>query len=139
MTGLETDPAPRRPIGPYLLTAFFAFLALNAGVQVVLPVLGRSGDPPLLVALQALVTATGVSAAAGSWRRARWSPAAALVHGIATAAMLLSLPPILDMAPDARGGIQVGAAVMIGIGAGAAWYLRRVVAREAALRSTRGT
>ena len=115
----------RRSWGRVALSIIFAALALNAWVQVLLVALGRGDDPAALVAMQVLVGVTGLAAAWGSWRGARWAPAAALAYGIATAAMLVSLGPLLDLPAEARPGILAGAAAMLaGAGAGA-WYLRR--------------
>lgn len=56
-------------------------------------------------------------------------PAAALLHGLVTAGMLAALVPLLDLAPEVRGGILMGAAAVLLFGAAAAWYLRRALGR----------
>ena len=89
---------------------------------------GGSDDPPALLALQTLVGAVGTAAAVGSWRERRWAPIAALAHGATTAAMLLSLEPVLGLPREARGGLWTAAAFVLLFGTGAAWYLRRRVA-----------
>ena len=122
----------RRSRGRIALAAVFALLALNAWAQVALVPLGRSHDPPALMALQALIGGAGAAAAWGSWTGARWAPAAAVGYGIVTAAMLVALTPILGLEADARGGLWVGAAAVLLFALGSAWYLRRTAARAAA-------
>jgi hypothetical protein len=110
-----------------VLTAVFGLLALNAWAQVVFVPLGRSDDPPLLTAWQALVGAAGAAAAWGSWAAARWAPAAAVAYGVTTAGMLVALGPMLGLEAAARGGLWAGAAVLLALGIGSAWYLRRII------------
>ena len=87
--------------------------------------LGRSDDPPALVALQTLIGAAGTGAAWGSWAGARWAPLAALGHGLATGGMLAALPILLDLPPEGRVGVWMGAAAMVAFGLWSAWYLSR--------------
>jgi hypothetical protein len=135
MTDASIPAAPHaalRPRGAIVLAVVFVLLAGNAWAQVVLVPFGRTDDPPALTALQAIVGATALAAAWGSWRVARWAPAAALLHALATAGMLLSLGPLLDLPADARGGIHWGAGGILLLGACAAWYMRRAVRRRPA-------
>ena len=111
--------------GRIALAAVLALLSLNALAQVVLVALGRSDDPAPLVALQMLVGASGAAAAWGTWRSARWAAGAAMAFGLISAAMLASLGPLVDVPADARGGLYMGAVILLLFGAGAAWYLRR--------------
>ena len=128
----------RRSGGQVALAVVFALLALNAWGQVVLVPLRRSDDPAALTALQALVGAAGAAAAWGSWSGARWAPAAAAAHGTVTAGMLLALGPLLDLPADARGGLWLGAAVVLLFALWSVWYLRRVAARIAGGRRAAG-
>lgn len=116
----------KRTIGQIVLTVLFALLALNAWAQVVLFLLGRADDPASLMGLQFASGATAAAASWGSWTTARWSPAAALSHGVATAGMLFALPALLGLPAEARGGIRTGAAMVFLFSALAAWYLRRI-------------
>ena len=115
----------RRPTGRVVLAVLFALLALNAWAQVLLVPFGRSGDPLALTVLQALVGTAGAAAAWGSWTGHRAAPALASSYGLVTAGMLVALPPLLALEPEARGGIWVGAAGVLAFAAGAAAYLRR--------------
>ena len=124
-----TTRATSRPLGPRVLAVVFALLACNAWAQVVLVPFGLADDPPALTALQGLVGATAAAAARGSWRLARWAPAAAVAHALATVGMLLALGPLLDLPAESVGGIRVGAGVLLALGLCAAWYLRRVIRR----------
>jgi hypothetical protein len=108
-----------------VLALIFAFLALNAWAQVALRVIGRSDDPLMLSVLQSLIGVAGTAAAWATWTSARWAPIAALAHGASTAGMLIALGPMLDLEPDARGGILIGAAAVFIFGLVSAWYLRR--------------
>jgi len=61
-------------------------------------------------------TDTGAAAAAtfwGSWRGTRWTPIAAVAYGALTTALLLALPALLNLPPDARAGIRAGAAAVL--------------------------
>jgi hypothetical protein len=117
----------RRSRGRVVLALVFAVLALNAWAQVLLVPLGRSGDPTALTALQALVGIAGGAAAWGSWTGTRWAPAAAVLYGLVTAGMLVALTPLLDLGPDARGGLWTGAAAVLLFALWAGWYLRRAL------------
>jgi len=114
----------RRARGRIVLTVIFTLLALNAWAQVMLVLLGRSDDPPALTALQAMIGVAGGAAARGSWTLARWAPAAAVLHALSTAGMLVALEPLLDLGQDARGGLWLGATAILLYGLWAAWYLR---------------
>jgi hypothetical protein len=121
----------RRTRARAALAVVFAVLALNAWVQVALALLGRSDDPLELRLLQTVVGLAAAAAAWGSWTGARWAPAAALLYGLVTAGMLVALVPLLDLGPDARGGLWTGAAAVLIFGLWAAWYLRRTPGLEA--------
>ena len=116
----------RRPAGRVLLAAMFAAFALNALAQVALALTGRSSDPPMLTALQIAIGLAGTVAAWGCWTAARWVPVAALLYGVATAAMLLSLGPLLEVEDEARRGLWTGAVGVMGFSVASAWYLRRL-------------
>lgn len=120
-----------RSRGRILLAVVFTVFGLNAWAQVFNAAIGGSDDPTALIILQTLVGTTGIAAAWGSWRGARWAPVAALMYGVVTAVMLASLGPLLDLAPEEVRGIWVGAAAVLLFGVWAGWYLRR---REQATR-----
>jgi hypothetical protein len=122
-------PEARRPRGALVLGVVFLLLSLNGIVQGVLPLVGRSGDPASLTALQLCIGLAGLAASWGSFRLRGWAPLAALAHGVVTAAMLLSLESILGLEREARVGLWTGAAVVLAFDVWAAWYLRRMVQR----------
>ena len=107
------------------MAVIFGLLSINAWAQVLF-----SDDPPLLAALQVAIGIAGAVAARGSWVGASWAPAAALGFGGITAAMLVALPGILRLEPEARPGIWTGAIAVVCFTALGAWYLRRVIRRE---------
>lgn len=114
---------PRKPLG-LVLSAIFGVLALIDGAQVLLALLGRSDESSTLIALH---FGTGAAAAAtcwGSWRRTRWTPIAAVTYGALTAALLLALPALLNLPPDARAGIRAGAAAVLLFALFSAAYFR---------------
>jgi hypothetical protein len=119
----------RRSFARTALAVIFVLLTLNAWAQAVLGQLGVSSDPSTLVALQVLVGAAAAAAAVGSWIGARWAPTAAVLYGVVTAGMIIALESILGLGRDARNGLLTGGAVVMLFGLGAAWYLRRDIAR----------
>lgn len=114
-----------RSRGSIILVVLFTLFGLNAWVQVINTIIGGSDDPAALVILQTLVGTAGIAAAWGTWRGARWASAAAVSYGIVTAAMLVSLGPLLDLAAEEMRGIWTGAAAALLFGLWAGWYLRR--------------
>jgi hypothetical protein len=115
----------RRSAGRAALAVLFALLALNALAQVALVPLGRSDDPPALIVFQALIGASGMAAAWGSWVGARWAALAALLYGAVTAGMLIALVPLIKLGPGEREGVWFGAAAIFALALASAWYLRR--------------
>ena len=113
------------------LAILFALLCLNAWSQVVLALVGRADDPPILIGLQCLSGGTAAAAAVGSWVGARWASVGALLYGVVTGAMIAALEAILHLGNEARVGLWVGGAAVLIVGAGAAWYLRRDANRPA--------
>ncbi|MGZ8378609.1 MAG: hypothetical protein ACXW0Z_15385 [Gemmatirosa sp.] len=127
----HASPAAARTRGRTVLAVVYALLACNAWAQALLPLVGRSDDPPALTTWQVAIGATGAATAWGAWRGARWAPAAAIVHALVTAGMLLTLAPLLDLPADAVSGLRSGAALVMLFGIWAAWLLRRAVRRAA--------
>ena len=111
-----------------MLAVLFGLLALNAWLQ-----LPFSDGPRVLDALQVGIGLAAMAAARGSWTGARGAPAAALAYGATCAAMLLALPTILSLEPDARPGLFAGAAAVALLGVLSAWYLRRLDRRDAGI------
>jgi hypothetical protein len=112
--------ARRPPVGQIIVAVLFALLSLNAFLEVV-----SSDSPPMLRALQALVGATAAATAWGAWTAARWSPVLATLYGLTAGGMVASLGPMLDMPVEERGGLWVGAVVILVVSLACAWYLRR--------------
>jgi len=98
--------------------------ALQHGVQAVLG-LRHGGDPRALNAEHGIVCLTGLAAAYGLWRGARWTPPVLAINGLATAVLVVSLGPLLQLDPAARNGLWFGAATIILLFAAAVWYARR--------------
>ncbi|PYP78111.1 MAG: hypothetical protein DMD35_12460 [Gemmatimonadetes bacterium] len=113
--------APRRTVGRVLIAVVFALLALNAVKETF-----WSDSPAALRALQALVGALAAATAWGAWSGARWSYAAATAYGFVAAGMVASLGPMLEMPVEERGGLWIGAAVILVFSLACAWFLRRM-------------
>jgi peptidoglycan/LPS O-acetylase OafA/YrhL len=123
-----SDATPRRrPIGRIIIALLFALLAVNALMEAFL-----SDSPPALRALQALVGALAAATTWGAWSGARWSYAAATAYGFVAAGMVASLGLMLDMPMEERGGLWVGAAVVLVFALACAWFLRRMTRRPSA-------
>jgi peptidoglycan/LPS O-acetylase OafA/YrhL len=122
-----TATTPRRSVGRIIVAVLFALLSLNAFQEVF-----YSDSPPTLRALQALVGATAAATAWGAWTGARWSPVLATLYGLIAGGMVASLGPMLDMPVEERGGLWVGALVILVVSLACAWYLRRATRSKSA-------
>jgi hypothetical protein len=114
----------------------FGVLALIDWAQVVLALVRPSDNPSALIALH---FGTGAAAAVtfwGSWRRTRWTPIAAVAYGAITAALLLALPSLISLPPDARAGLRTGAAAVLLFALLTAAYFRADSRRNAGEIST---
>jgi hypothetical protein len=93
-------------------------------VQVLLGLLGHSGNPATLIALRFGAGAAAAVTCWGNWRRRRWTPIAAAAYGALSAAFLLALPSLLNLPLEARAGLQTGAAAVFLFGLLSAAYFR---------------
>ena len=122
---MNTAAPSRRSAGRTVIALLFVVLALSAWQQVFDDVRNASNEPLALTALQALIGALAAVTSWGAWIGARWSAALAAAYGIVTAVMLVSLGPLLAMPVEERGGLLIGAGVVLVITLPCAWYLRR--------------
>lgn len=125
-------PPMRRSRSRVVLAVVFALLAVNAWWQVANDVMGSNDSPPTLTALQTIVGATAAMAAWGSWIGARWAPLVALLYGLIAGGMVVGLGPMLDLPAESRGGLWMGAAMILAFAVLSAWWLRRSLQRERA-------
>jgi len=121
---MTVTTSPRRSIGRIVIALLFALLAVNALMEAFEP-----DVPQALRAMQALVGALAVATTWGAWSGARWSYAAATAYGFVAGGMVASLGPMLDMPVEERGGLWVGAAVILVFSLACAWFLRRMTRR----------
>jgi hypothetical protein len=121
----DTPPATS-PIGPRLVAVLLFALGLNALAQVPQFLPGWGDDPPLLSLQQAAVGVAGLAAGYGAWRGRAWAWRVTALWAVLTGILIMSLPALLALPPESVNGIRAGAAVVIAIGAGCAWYLRRL-------------
>ena len=121
---MNTTAPSRRSAGRTVIALLFVVLALSAWQQVFDDV------------RKALIGALAAPTSWGAWIGARWSAALAAAYGIVTAGMLVSLGPLLAMPVEERGGLLIGAGVVLVITLPCAWYLRRATRRASIDSST---
>ena len=90
----------------------------------------RGGDTGLLRLEHLDVSIFSFIAAFALWTDKRWAPWALAVAGTATAALIVSLGPLLRMDPVARSGLWVGAATIGVMTAVGVWFVARRVRRS---------
>jgi len=114
-----------RRTGTVLLGGIFALLSLADAWQLAEAARGRHPDPASLLVMHGVTGALAAAAAIGSWRARQWAAFAALGWGVATAAMLVALGPVLATPPAERPQLWASAATVVVAAGVAAWYLRR--------------
>ena len=126
-TAGATAGAPRSLRGPRIAAAILLLLSINGIAQAARWALGWDDNPTILGLEQ---TASGISAlvaATGAWQRRRWSAWWSALYGAVTGAMIASLGQVLGLSLDERSGLWPGAAIVIAVGFGIAWYLARAL------------
>jgi hypothetical protein len=113
----------RSPRTARVIAFVLGLFALNAGVQVLAAVVGWSDDPPLLILLQSACTVVAAAAMVGAWRLRPWSRVATVLYGLVTGGMIVSLSPILELGPDAQGGLNAGGGMTVLIALAMSWGL----------------
>lgn len=104
----------------------FGLITLADVFQVVKVLLGIDHEPPMLMVMQSVNMLLAAATTYGAWTMKRWSALTALGFGITTSTMILSLGPLLALPDEARSGLPMGAAAVLGIAALSAWQLRRI-------------
>lgn len=124
----EAPVVPRR-LGVRAIAVLLIALGINALSQVpqFLPAWGN--DPASLSAEQFVVGIAGIAAGMTAWRHQASAWILAIVWGVLTCILLLSLPPLLELDAEAAVGIRYGAAVIVAVTALIALYLRHVLVR----------
>ena len=88
------------------------------------------GGAPRLLRLEHIdVAIFSFIAAYALWTDKRWAHWALAVAGAATAMLVVSLGPLLDMDPVARNGLWTGAATIAVMTAMGTWYVARRLKR----------
>jgi hypothetical protein len=113
-----------------VLGVVFMLLAAQDLIQVADVAAGESDEPQMLVLEHLVCGVVAVTAAVGLWRGARWASYAALGWGICTAALLLTLTPLLDLPPESRSGMWAGVAGVLVFVVLVAWYAWPSAMRE---------
>lgn len=101
-----------RPWYVTVIVAIFVIDGINASAQVGMQLLGESVNPTPLVLWQAGVALTAWAAAWAAARRRRFASGLAVLNGAVIMTMLLRLPAMVGMEPNAIAPLR-GAAVMV--------------------------
>jgi hypothetical protein len=121
--------ATPRVIGRVIATVGLLFGAGNALRQAwgeASDILTRAHEPLVSVfAFQSAIAVLGAAAAFGVWKRARWSAKMTLAWGITSATFVASLDFLLDLGAEARGGLLVGATIVLALAAAIARFAKR--------------
>lgn len=129
-TGASTGAArPRR--GPRIAAAVLLLLSINALAQTALWAIGWNDGPTVLGLEQSASGISSLVAATGAWQGRRWSAWWSALYGAVTGAMIASLGPVLGLSMEERSGLWPGAAIVVAVGFGIAWYLARALPRTA--------
>jgi hypothetical protein len=127
--GSSNAHAIRRRIGRIIASGGLLFGANNALHQAwgeASDIINRTGQPlPLVLAFQSTIAVLGAAAAFGVWKRARWSAKMTVAWGVVTASFVALLEWLLDLGAETRGGLLVGAAVILVVAAVIARFASR--------------
>jgi hypothetical protein len=115
-----------RSIGAVVLAAAMALLGSDAFRQALNEFRDTEPGSLLFGLLQLVIGASGLVAAVGLLKRERWASPAIGTWGTAAAVLLVLQPWFTPMESDAQWSIWIGAALVGGAAAGAAWCARRL-------------
>lgn len=131
---MSTDPAASagrgqrvigsRVIGSRVIAALLVLGALSSIIQIPENLPWEADVVPLIGLFHVLSGVSGVAAGVGAWMRARWAPTATVAWGAISVAFVFSLGPLLDLPPEATKDFPIGAAAIVLLAGGMAWYLR---------------
>lgn len=111
--------------GLRLLGGFFALFAAADVIQLSQAARGEHPDPVGLLLTHALTGLLAGFAAVGLWRARKWALLVVLGWGVATAAMLMILGPVLDEPREAWRGLRMAALLVAVFAAAVGWYVWR--------------
>lgn len=113
---------PRRFTVAAVLLALFA---LGHAHLLATVLLGLGSEPPPLVLGQLVCLGISTMAARAAALARPVAPTLVAVYGVSAAVLILLVGPSVPLPPEERGGLRVGAAVMLLFGLAGAGYLRR--------------
>ncbi len=116
----------RGRIGSRIVATVLLILCLNAWLQAARDLLGIDQNPRALMLLQLTSGAAALLGAIGSWRRRAWAPAPTVLYGVITGTMIIAVGPLLGLSAEERGGLPLGAGVVLATSLALAWYLRTI-------------
>ncbi len=124
------DASPRHELrgqlGSRIAAAMLLIVCLNAWLQAARDLLGIDQNPRALTLLQLASGGTALLAAIGSWQRQPWTPAPTVLYGIVTGTMIIAVGPLLGLSAEERGGLPLGAGIVLATSLALAWYLRTI-------------
>lgn len=120
----------RRPIGLYVVLVILAAAGALDVHQVVFAALGRSHDPTLLTTEQFFTGALATASVIAVWRRSRRAWLLVLGWGAAVTLLLATLPVVLFLPAESRGGIYASAGGVLLIAGAMGAYVRRLLSQD---------
>lgn len=117
-----------RPASHLVVMVPYALIGANALNEARAQLFGAADAPRSLLALQLLMATASIIVVVGVWTRAWWTVRAILAWGVIAAGMLMLLEPILQLGPEVRPGMAIGAAILAFMAIATAWFIRRSTA-----------
>ena len=112
--------------GLRIITVLVVLIALTHGLQAVFG-LWFGQDPRPLVVEHVIVCVLGLAAGYALWRGQQRAPLLLAIYGVAVAALVASLGPLLGLLGAARNGLWTGAAMLLVLTGLAVRYVGRRV------------
>lgn len=103
---------PARPWYVTVIVVIFVIDGTNGAAQVVMRLLGESSDPSALVFWQTGVALTAWATAWAGWQMRRLAVELAILNGVVLSLMLLQLPTMIEIEPEAITGLRSAAAMV---------------------------
>ena len=119
---MEQPIVRRREAWQFVLCALFA-LGAASDVTIFMNWMRGDNEAPAIVVWHGVTLAAALASLVSIWGRRIWAPYAVAAWGIASTALVFSLPLLLELPAEALGGIWLGGAV-VGVFVGMRLYWR---------------